>query len=84
MYKCLDVAKHVWPPHTQGKRCKRFVSPEMTLQPTMYFFKQKLAKTLASGQHKLHGTLFHSTIQQVNPMQPAYDKVCVTRQGTIP
>ena len=68
----------------QGKHCERFVSPEMTLQPTMYFFKQKLAKTLASGQHKLRGTLFHSTIQQVNPVQPVYDKACVTRQGTIP
>ena len=50
----------------------------------MYFFKQKLAETLASGQHKLRGTLFHRTIQQVNPVQPAYDKACVTRQGTIP
>ena len=50
----------------------------------MYFFKQKLAKTLASGQHKLRATLFHSTIQQVNPVQLTYDKACVTRQGTIP
>ena len=50
----------------------------------MYFFKQKLAKTLTSGQHKLRGTLFHSTIQQVNPVQLTYDKACITRQGTIP